>query len=144
MRLIHFPSSLLARILKGRYYRNSNPLMVEKSNAPSYGWTSILAAKELLKKGLRRTIGTGENTFVWSDPWIPTTPPRPPADSGMSQDPTLLVSQLLDPISKEWNLDKMTELFNVEDINLALSLKLSVRHRDHGFFWTLTKTGFIQ
>ncbi|CAA7050320.1 unnamed protein product, partial [Microthlaspi erraticum] len=70
-RLLYYPSSLLARILKSRYYRNTSPLEVEKSNAPSFRWRSIMAAKDLLQKGLRRTIGTGETTLVWRDQWIP-------------------------------------------------------------------------
>lgn len=32
-RLIHYPSLLLARVLKGRYFRHSNALEVEKVNA---------------------------------------------------------------------------------------------------------------
>ncbi|CAA7024087.1 unnamed protein product [Microthlaspi erraticum] len=140
-RLIHYPSSLLARILKGRYYRNSPPLAVEKSNAPSYGWNSILAAKDLLKHGLRRTIGTGENTYVWKDPWIPTTPPRPPADSGMMQDPMLRVSTLVDPVTKEWKLDKLSDLFTVNDIHAILSLKPSVSQRQDSYCWVPTKSG---
>ncbi|CAA7027943.1 unnamed protein product [Microthlaspi erraticum] len=140
-RLLHFPSSLLARVLKGRYYRNSSPLEVEKSNMPSYGWRSILAAKDLLKSGLRRTIGSGENTNVWSDAWIPDSLPRPPIASGLPYDPLLRVSYFLDPITKEWMLDKLTDHFTVEDIHLVLSLKPSTRNREDSFCWTQTKSG---
>lgn len=140
-RLIHFPSSLLARILKGRYYRNSSPLEVEKSNAPSFGWSSILAAKDLLKKGLRRTIGTGEKTYVWNDPWIPAEFPRPPIDSGLPQDPLLLVSHFIDPLTKDWQLEKLTDLLTVDDIHLVLSLKPSRYNREDSYVWTPTKSG---
>ena len=37
-----------------------------------------MAAKDLVTKGLRRTIGTGEDTLVWQDPWIPDETARPP------------------------------------------------------------------
>ena len=37
-RLLIFPDSLLARLLKGRYYRHSNPLCTGKAYNPSYGW----------------------------------------------------------------------------------------------------------
>ncbi|CAA7030927.1 unnamed protein product [Microthlaspi erraticum] len=140
-RLLYYPSSLLARILKSRYYRNTSPLEVEKSNAPSFGWRSIIAAKDLLKKGLRRTIGTGDTTLVWRDQWIPAEQPRLPKDSGMYQDPLLFVSQLMDPISKEWKLDKLVDLFDIEDINLILSIRPSRFQRPDGFCWTYSKTG---
>lgn len=47
-RIFHYPSSFLAMILKGRYYWYSNPLEVGKANSPSYGWKSMMAARELL------------------------------------------------------------------------------------------------
>ncbi|CAA7048395.1 unnamed protein product [Microthlaspi erraticum] len=140
-RIIYHPSSLLARILKGRYFRNSTILEVEKSNMPSYGWRSMLAAKDLLKAGLRRTIGTGEKTLVWRDSWIPDEPPRPPQDIGLPRDPLLLVSALIDPVTKEWRLDKLTDILSTEEINLVLSLKPSRTNREDGFCWTLTKSG---
>lgn len=74
-RIIHFPSSFLARILKGRYFWYSNPLEVNKANSPSYGWTSMLATRDLLKAGLRKSIGSGANTAVWRDNWLPVCPP---------------------------------------------------------------------
>lgn len=66
-RLIQFPKSLLARVLKGRYFWFSNPLDVGNANSPSFGWTSMMAARGLLKAGLRKFIGSGGNTAVWRD-----------------------------------------------------------------------------
>ncbi|XP_013594493.1 PREDICTED: uncharacterized protein LOC106302551 [Brassica oleracea var. oleracea] len=37
-----------------------------------------MAAKALLKSGLRKAIGSGYNTRVWDESWLPTSPPRPP------------------------------------------------------------------
>ncbi|XP_013623852.1 PREDICTED: uncharacterized protein LOC106329751 [Brassica oleracea var. oleracea] len=61
-RLLQYPHSLLARVLKGRYYRHTNPMNVQKANNPSYGWQSLLASKEVLHKGLRKKIGNGHTT----------------------------------------------------------------------------------
>ncbi|XP_013589564.1 PREDICTED: uncharacterized mitochondrial protein AtMg00310-like [Brassica oleracea var. oleracea] len=63
-RLVQHPSSLLAKVLKGRYFRNSNPIDVEKASNHSYVWRSLMAAKPLLKSGLRKSIGSGYNTRV--------------------------------------------------------------------------------
>ena len=43
-RLLIYPDSLLARVLKGRYYRHSNPMVVGKASNPSYGWSSLWTA----------------------------------------------------------------------------------------------------
>lgn len=63
-RLLKFPHSLLARVLKGRYYRNSNPLDIGNAHNPSYRWQSILAPRPILQQGLRKRIGNGQDTKV--------------------------------------------------------------------------------
>ena len=70
-RLIQYPDSLVARVLKGRYYRMSSPLRIILVSSPSYVWTSISAARKVLLLGIRQKIHSG---YVWKDPWIPTTP----------------------------------------------------------------------
>ena len=47
-RLVHFPDSLLARVLREKYFRCSSPLRLNKDANLSYGWTSIMAEKPLI------------------------------------------------------------------------------------------------
>ena len=61
-RLLVFSDSLLARVLKGRYYRHSNPMVTSKSNNPSYGWSSLMASRHILENSIKMTIGTGAET----------------------------------------------------------------------------------
>ncbi|KAF7802971.1 putative ribonuclease H-like domain, reverse transcriptase zinc-binding domain-containing protein [Senna tora] len=42
---------------------------------PSAIWRSLVVGKEVLKKGLRRSIGNGRMTGVWTDPWVPSKVP---------------------------------------------------------------------
>ena len=58
-----------------------------------------MAAKDLVTKGLRRTIGTGEYTLVWQDPWIPDETAMPPTIT-LGYDPNPRVSDLIDPVKK--------------------------------------------
>ncbi|XP_048623656.1 uncharacterized protein LOC125592497 [Brassica napus] len=140
-RLIQYPNSLLARVLKGRYFRNSNPMDVTKASTPSYVWRSLMAAQPLLKAGLRKTIGTGQTTLVWVDPWIPTSPARPAIPCGSSFNPSLRVSDLCDVTTKEWNDELLQELIAPNDIPLIRSLKLMSSSRNIGYCWNLTATG---
>ena len=48
LRLLKYPNSLLARVMKGRYYRHTNPMNVDRASNPSYGWKSILAGKQVM------------------------------------------------------------------------------------------------
>ncbi|XP_013607951.1 PREDICTED: uncharacterized mitochondrial protein AtMg00310-like [Brassica oleracea var. oleracea] len=76
-RLVQYPDSLVARVLRGRYYRMTSPLRATSTSSPSYVWTSISAARKLLLLGIRQKIHSGYDVRVWEDPWIPTTPARP-------------------------------------------------------------------
>ncbi|CAA7048872.1 unnamed protein product [Microthlaspi erraticum] len=122
-RLIHYPSSLLARILKERYYRHTNPLVVGKPNSPSFGWSSILASRDLLKTGLRKTIGSGANTFVWSEAWIPTCPPRPPRSRNSYQDPNLLSPGIFPCTVLNSNFDYL--LWRAQETGIAEKITMS-------------------
>ena len=139
--LLHHPTSLLARVMKGRYYRHTNPLEISSLNSPSYGWKSMLVAKDLLKKGLRDTIGSGYNTWVWFDQWIPTQTPRLVKDNGTWRDPKLYVNHLIDHSSGEWRMDLIQNICDPGEISLIQSIRPSRSIKAGGFYWTHTKSG---
>jgi len=97
------PDSLLARVLLGKYCHDQQFLKVSVSSACSHGWRSILAGREVLKKGLGWIVGDGESISVWRDPWLSTSiqqkPIRPPTATNYS----LKVSALLSPVTNDWN-----------------------------------------
>lgn len=95
-RLLTYPHSLIARFLKGRYYRHSNPLVTRKANSPSFGWNSLMASKPILVDGIKRTIGTGVETKVWEDAWIPADPARAAKPKTGNIDKELRVHHLID------------------------------------------------
>ncbi|KAA3469637.1 RNA-directed DNA polymerase reverse transcriptase family protein [Gossypium australe] len=69
-RLINYPNSLLARVLKAKYFSNSNFLNAQLGNLPSLTWKSVWSAKGLLEKGLCWRVDKGDQISVWSDIWI--------------------------------------------------------------------------
>ncbi|XP_056847372.1 uncharacterized protein LOC130498048 [Raphanus sativus] len=142
-RLIHYPDSLLARVLKGRYYNDSSPFDDRRIYSPSYGWRSIMAAKPLLISGMRRTIGTGRDTRVWSDPWVPDTVARPPrpAQHIVYRLPQLLVQSFIRNDTKEWDIQLLREFFHPGDIPLILGIKPSHFSAMDGYAWNHTKSG---
>lgn len=96
-RIFKKPESLIARILKAKYFPRVGFLDGNIGRRPSYAWRSILHGRELLKQGLIKEIGNGEDTRVWLDNWIVETIPRPPnyhQDSLV--DLTLSVRDLID------------------------------------------------
>ncbi|XP_048605821.1 uncharacterized mitochondrial protein AtMg00310-like [Brassica napus] len=140
-RLVQFPNSLVARVLKGRYYRLSSPLRVNSASSPSYVWTSISTARMLLLLGNRQKIHSGYEVKVWEDPWIPTTHARPAVPVAPIIHPNMRVSDLINQGTKEWDVGLLENYVNLDDIPLIRSLAISSTHRRDTFCWNYTRNG---
>lgn len=70
----------------------------------SHRWRSILAGREVLKKGLGWTIGEGSKVRVWDDPWLSTISPHTPIGPPTKDNAKLRVSELFHPGTNNWNL----------------------------------------
>ena len=70
-RILTVPNSLWARVLKARYFKNSEFLRAGCPGGVSFSWRSILHGRDLLKSGLIWRIVSGESIDVWKDNWIP-------------------------------------------------------------------------
>ena len=139
-RLLSDKDSLLSQILKSRYYLNSEFLSATKGTRPSYAWQSILYGRELLRKGLKKVIGNGEKTLVWIDNWVFEGKTRRPESVQVMVDITLKVSQLIDPVSKNWNLNMLRDLFPWKDAQLILNQRPMLSKED-AYCWSGTNHG---
>ncbi|XP_056860054.1 uncharacterized protein LOC108829850 [Raphanus sativus] len=133
----------ISRVLRGRYYNGTSPLEDRRIYSPSYGWRSMMAAKPLLMSGLRKTIGTGQGTRVWSEPWVPDSTARlpRPADHIVYRLPQLLVQSFIRNDTKEWDIQLLHQFFHPDDIPLILGLKISRSSVPDGYVWNHTKSG---
>lgn len=102
-RILQNPNSLVARILRGWYFSLSYILRASRGTQPSFGWQSILHGKDLLKTGLRFTVGSGDLIQTWIDPWLSTHPPRAPRPLTRHQATVFLVKDLILPNKVGWN-----------------------------------------
>jgi hypothetical protein len=71
-RLLTNPNSLVAKILKAKYYPNCDFLKAKHSQNMSFSWQSIQKASWILQKGCKWHIGNGESINIWEDRWIHT------------------------------------------------------------------------
>ncbi|KAK5795095.1 hypothetical protein PVK06_036352 [Gossypium arboreum] len=67
---INFPNSLLARVLKEKYYLNLDFYNARLGTLPSLTWKSVWATRGLLEKGICWRFGKGNHIFVWDNLWI--------------------------------------------------------------------------
>ncbi|XP_060963728.1 uncharacterized mitochondrial protein AtMg00310-like [Cannabis sativa] len=69
-RILQAPSSLVAQLLKARYYPHSSFLDSGKGHRPSLVWNSISWGKTLLQSVLRSSVGNGTSISIYKDAWI--------------------------------------------------------------------------
>ena len=86
-RVLKYQESLMAKVLKNKYFPNTTLMKPKVSPMASFAWKSILSVRDLLDKGIRKVVGNGIHIDIWDDPWIPTLPryrviPREKRDNG--------------------------------------------------------------
>ncbi|XP_060965559.1 uncharacterized protein LOC133034485 [Cannabis sativa] len=137
-RIFENPSTLLARVLKARYFKNGDFLSAAKGTLPSLTWQSICDGKELLNKGLRWKIGLGNMVRCGSDPWLPgNTTFTPYTYSG---DPIFTVSHYISA-DRKWDTRILENHFGAIDIERILSIPLSSLPREDLLIWHHSYTG---
>ncbi|KAG2328286.1 hypothetical protein Bca52824_011014 [Brassica carinata] len=134
------PQSLLARVMKSRYFKDGSFLECGIGTRPSYAWCSIMHGKELLVQGLMKKIGDGQSTNIWYDSWILLDVPRPPRYRIDDVDLSLIVSELIDMRYSNWNAQRVRHLFVEEDANHILGMKIDLSRPD-SMIWGLERNG---
>lgn len=74
-KLVTQPDSLVAKVLKARYFPTGSFLNAKLGHNPSYTWQSLHSTQDLLKLGCRWRVGDGSSISVWDEPWLRSNPP---------------------------------------------------------------------
>ncbi|CAA7058044.1 unnamed protein product [Microthlaspi erraticum] len=109
-RILNNPSSLLARVLKGKYCNSEDFLTVPVKPSTSHGWRGILIGRDLLNHKLGKAVGSGQTTSIWHDPWLCLKYPSRPLGPPNLQEKDMLVSELLTDQPRGWNKGKIEKL----------------------------------
>uniref|UniRef100_A0A803PSQ1 Reverse transcriptase domain-containing protein n=1 Tax=Cannabis sativa TaxID=3483 RepID=A0A803PSQ1_CANSA len=133
-RLLQSSHSLVATLLKSRYFPHCSFLNSGKGHRPSLVWTSITWGKELLKSGLRRSIGDDTTISIFNDALIPGYGKlhylRHQSDANMT------VENLLTP-TKDWNLTLLQATFPEDVTQAILSIPLTNISATDAYSWHL-------
>ncbi|GAU28280.1 hypothetical protein TSUD_256080 [Trifolium subterraneum] len=68
--IIQNPNSLVAKLIKARYFPRSSLFEAPLGYNPSFAWRGMWHARQILSLGCRWRIGSGENIRVMHDPWL--------------------------------------------------------------------------
>uniref|UniRef100_A0A803Q6Z2 Reverse transcriptase domain-containing protein n=1 Tax=Cannabis sativa TaxID=3483 RepID=A0A803Q6Z2_CANSA len=139
-RILEDPSSLIARVLKSRYFATGVFLEATAGAQPSLTWKSIVWGKELLLKGLRWRIGSGADVNCVSQPWIPGPSNFKPL-LFLSPDRDVKVADFITH-SRQWDVPKLQQFFTPPDVDRILSIPLSLFPCEDVLLWHYSSAGF--
>lgn len=118
-RLIRNPDSLCACVLQAKYFSGTSCLKAQAKSSMSYTWRSILKGIELLKKGIIWRVGDGIPVDL-------TRRPITPRGSTMLS----YVSELINPVTGQWDRILINDLFWEEDARVILALPVHEGRED--------------
>ncbi|KAL9443800.1 hypothetical protein AB3S75_017056 [Citrus x aurantiifolia] len=139
-RLLQYPDSLVAQVLKARYYRHTDFMEVKVGSNPSFIWRSILRGREILQQGTRWRVGRGDKIQIMTSNWIPKPTSFRPIFS-----PSLLAnSKVADLIGSDhqWNNILIDQHFAKEDAEVIRSIPLPRYPKNDERVWHYDKKGF--
>lgn len=118
-RILDHPNCLFSSFFPSKFCHSTPFLEVKPSASSSEAWRSILHGKDVLVKGIRWQIGSGDKISIWNDYWLPS--PLPIKLHSCLFDDTPLstflslknatVDKLFMPSTKEWNKNLIVSLF---------------------------------
>lgn len=102
-RLSNGDNSLLEKVFKSRYYPRGTFMEATTGYQPSYGWRSIISAREVVEKGGRWIVGDGKSIRIWKDAWMPNLELLTSKSDACNLGEEDLVEVLVDPTTRQWN-----------------------------------------
>jgi hypothetical protein len=140
-RLLQFPNTLCAQVLKAKYYPNGFLIDTVFSGNGSSTWQAIEHGLQLLKQGVIWRVGTGTKIRAWRDPWIPRESTHKP-QSSQGRCRYRWVSDFMLP-EGTWNLARLQLYFTQDDIDEILKIQPSRRNDDDFVAWFPEKRGLF-
>ncbi|XP_021624968.1 uncharacterized protein LOC110624155 [Manihot esculenta] len=131
--IINRPQSLVARVLKARYFSTQSFFETPLGSNPNFLWRSIWKTRGLIRAGTCWRIGNGRSVSVWGQPWLRELP-----ESLVSITPPLncarvVVSDLI--INHKWNESLIAQMFNERDRSCILNIPLSLSSCSDAWCW---------
>lgn len=138
-RLLQFSNSLVSKVLRAMYYKNSDFLHASLGSNTSFVWRSILWGRQGIKAGIRWRIGNGQSILMYKDNWLP----RPNTFKPMSP-PRMLIHTVVADLIKarnQWDEDKLNQHFIQEDLEVILNTSLLREKAKDEVMWHYDKRG---
>ncbi|KAF7825156.1 putative RNA-directed DNA polymerase [Senna tora] len=108
---------------------------------PSATWRSLMEGRKVLSKGLRRAIGNGRTTGVWTDPWIPAEIRTIAVKPNHIERGEETVSVLLNEDATNWDVEELRTRFDEETCIRIQSIPPDPEQGEDRWVWEYDRKG---
>ncbi|XP_060964662.1 uncharacterized protein LOC133033663 [Cannabis sativa] len=140
-RLLFNIDSLASKVFKARYFPHGDYLSAELGSNPSFIWSSIFAAKDTVKLGLRKRIGPGTSVQITIDPWLPSLDHSVPVPMVQGLE-NFTVNSLFQVHNRCWDSDVVKDFFSPTDAAIILGIPIDQSGDVNSWYWAAEKNGF--
>lgn len=140
-RIFNNPSSLVARVMKEKYFKEGRLMEAKLGYGPSLIWRSLWHSIGLIKEGLLWRVGNESQIKIWKDRWLPSS------STHMVQSPAKIlpedscVQQLIDVSTSTWKTNLIEDIFLNDEADAIYSIPLSRLGAEDKVMWGYTNKG---
>ncbi|XP_019180195.1 PREDICTED: uncharacterized protein LOC109175386 [Ipomoea nil] len=128
-RLMVHPESLVARLLKAKYFPHCEFLDASLGRNPSSIWRSILVGQQILRKGAARRISNGADTNLWDWSWLANVTNPSLITPVIEELQDAMVSGLLTS-QGDWDTELLAYIFYTGDVRRIIATPTAVHIPD--------------
>jgi ribonuclease HI len=142
-RMLIQPDAFWARFFKSLYFPNSSLMEAKKGGSASWAWISLLEGRNILASGLLKSIGSGNDTRVGVDPWIPDLKGHTLGSCLATNLGFVTVNTLISTSSRVWQEPLIRALFSKEIADSIVSIPLSRESHIDKWVWAKNSSGIL-
>ncbi|XP_026414361.1 uncharacterized protein LOC113310013 [Papaver somniferum] len=137
-RVISNPNALWVKVLKSKYFKNTNPLLKSRRTTISWIWSSIRTGMEILRENCILDLSLHSNLDIWSERWIPNAE-FPIHPTVIEEETPMKINDLITD-NGHWNVDILNTYFAPYIVHRILTLPVPNAEVDE-LKWLHTKDG---
>ncbi|KAL4342320.1 hypothetical protein GQ457_08G033220 [Hibiscus cannabinus] len=130
LRLIHEPSTLLARVYRAKYFPTGHLFDAKLRDHASFAWKGIHAAIQELRPGFFWTLGRNSRVRMFADNWGGSQAVQFQGVYQDRLDSPMLCSDFMLPDFSAWDPNRVSTVLDPVDVRTVLSVPISADRTD--------------
>ena len=140
-RLLHDTNSLFYHVFKAKLFPNTSVMEAKIPANASCAWRSIMRGRDVIKRGSRWRISSGNSVHISGDNWLPIKANLKLLSPHIEDSTITLVNDLIDHEQKIWREDVSEKSFYPFEVSIIKSIPLYRTIQEDVLIWPFNPDG---